>query len=91
MSTAELFLIAMLIIFAVPYLVWRVLRLDGVAPLAIVQIVGGIVLGPGIAGVALPEVHAAFFQPAVMAGTHRARLVGGHHLRVPGGAGARPR
>ena len=66
MSTAEVFLIAMLTIFTVPYLVWRLGRTDHYAPLVVVQIVAGIALGPGILGAALPEVHAFVFNPAVV-------------------------
>ena len=43
MSTIEVFLIAMLIIFSLPYLVWRLLNRDDVAPLVVVQILAGIV------------------------------------------------
>ena len=46
MSTAERFLIAMSIIFLLPYLVWRLCRTDHWAPLVAVQIVAGILLGP---------------------------------------------
>ncbi|MFY8163172.1 MAG: hypothetical protein ACOVKC_02940 [Brevundimonas sp.] len=49
-STAELFLIAMLIIFSVPYLIWRGLRTEYYAPLVVVQIIAGIMLGPGVLG-----------------------------------------
>src|SRR5690606_34387130 len=57
-TTTELFLIAMAIIFAVPYLVWRLARTDYWAPLVVVQIIAGILLGPGVLGKALPEFHA---------------------------------
>ena len=50
MKSAELFLAAMVIIYAVPWLVWRLLRTDHYAPLVVVQIVGGILLGPGVLG-----------------------------------------
>jgi Kef-type K+ transport system membrane component KefB len=56
----------MVLIYAVPYLLWKLLRLEALAPLAIVQIVCGIVLGPGLLGVALPQVHATVFAPAVI-------------------------
>lgn len=48
MSTSEVFLVAMLIIFALPYLVWRLGRTEYVAPLVVVQIITGVVLGPGV-------------------------------------------
>ncbi len=66
MTTTEIFLVAMLIIFAVPYLIWRVGRTDYFAPLVVVQIVTGILLGPGILGRAFPEYYAFVFTPAVI-------------------------
>ena len=66
MNTTELFLIAMLIIFSLPYLLWRLGRTDHWAPLVVVQIVTGILLGPGVLGQALPEVYRTVFTPAVI-------------------------
>ena len=66
MSTPEAFLVAMTLIFTVPYLVWRVGRTEYYAPLVVVQIVMGILLGPGVAGAAFPGTHAAVFSPAVI-------------------------
>lgn len=66
MNTSETFLIAMMIIFTAPYLFWRVLRTDYYAPLVVVQIIGGILLGPGILGTALPDYYASIFTPAVI-------------------------
>jgi Kef-type K+ transport system membrane component KefB len=65
-STVELFLIAMLIIFTVPYLVWRLGRTEYYAPLVVVQIIGGILLGPGILGAVYPDYYNfVFTQPVV--------------------------
>src|SRR5215472_1826172 len=64
--TAEIFLIAMGIIFTVPYLIWRVLRTDYYAPLVVVQIVAGILLGPGILGRVFPGYYAYVFRPDVI-------------------------
>lgn len=61
------FLIVMLGIFALPWLFWRLARTEDIAPLVVVQIVAGIVLGPGIAGALFPEVHQQLFQPTVVA------------------------
>ena len=47
MNTTEVFLIAMLIIFTVPYLIWRLGKTEYFAPLVVVQIITGILLGPG--------------------------------------------
>ena len=66
MSTNEVYLIALLIIFAVPWLVWRVLRTDYWAPLVVVQIVGGILLGPGVMGAVFPDYYAFVFRPEVI-------------------------
>ncbi len=66
MSTSELFLVAMIIIFAIPYLAWRLGRTDYYAPLVVVQIVGGILLGPGVLGAAFPDYYHAVFNPQVI-------------------------
>ena len=66
MSTTEVFLVAMLIIFTVPYLVWRLGRTDYVAPLVVVQIVTGIVLGPGVLGAAFSDYYRFVFNPPVI-------------------------
>ena len=66
MNTTEIFLIAMTIIFTVPYLIWRLCRTDYYAPLVVVQIVTGIVLGPGVLGAAFPEYHHYVFNPQVI-------------------------
>ena len=67
MSTTEIFLIAMGIIYTVPYLIWRLLRTDYYAPLVVVQIIAGILLGPGILGKAFPAYYAFVFRPTVIA------------------------
>jgi len=66
MNTTELFLIAMAIIFSVPYLIWRLGRTDYYAPLVVVQIVAGILLGPGILGRLYPDYYALVFTPLVV-------------------------
>jgi Kef-type K+ transport system membrane component KefB len=66
-STPEIFLIAMGIILIVPYVTWRVLRTDYYAPLVVVQIVAGILLGPGLLGRFYPEYYAYVFRPQVVA------------------------
>ena len=63
MSTSELFLIALLIIFSLPYLVWRLADTDNYAPLVVVQIGAGILLGPGVLGAQFPQVYQAIFTP----------------------------
>ena len=66
MSTTEVFLIAIGIIFSVPYLIWRCGRTDYYAPLVVVQIITGILLGPGIMGRIFPDYYAFVFNPAVV-------------------------
>jgi K+:H+ antiporter len=66
MTTTEVFLIAMAIIFTVPYLVWRLSETDYYAPLVVVQIVIGILLGPGVTGKVFPDYYAFVFNPAVV-------------------------
>jgi len=66
MSTTEIFLIALVIIFSVPYLIWRVGRTDYYAPLVVVQIITGILLGPGVLGAAVPDYYQFVFNPAVV-------------------------
>src|SRR5450432_889108 len=66
MSTSEVFLVAMLIIFAAPYLIWRLGRTEYVAPLVVVQIITGIVLGPGVLGKAFPDYYRFVFTAPVI-------------------------
>ena len=56
LSTTEIFLIAIGITFTVPYLIWRLGNTDYYAPLVVVQIIAGILLGPGILGACLSGV-----------------------------------
>ncbi len=66
MNTTEIYLIAMTIIFTVPYLIWRVGRTEYYAPLVVVQIITGILLGPGILGAASPEYYLFVFNADVI-------------------------
>jgi len=66
MTVTEIFLIAMVIIFTIPYLIWRLGRTDYWAPLVVVQIIMGIVLGPGVLGAAFPDYYKfVFSQPVI--------------------------
>lgn len=65
-TTTELFLLAMLIIYSLPYLVWRWGRTEYYAPLVVVQIVAGIALGPGVLGAAFPSYYQTVFTPDVI-------------------------
>jgi Kef-type K+ transport system membrane component KefB len=66
MSTTEVFLIAMILIFTIPYLIWRVGKTDYYAPLVVVQIITGILLGPGILGAVFPDYYTFVFNPSVI-------------------------
>ncbi|MBS0614109.1 MAG: cation:proton antiporter [Proteobacteria bacterium] len=55
------------IILTVPYLIWRIGRTDYYAPLVVVQIIAGILLGPGILGRIFPDYYNHVFSPAVIA------------------------
>ena len=68
MSTTEIYLIALLIIFSVPWLIWRLGRTDYYAPLVVVQIITGILLGPGVLGAAFPDYYQFVFNPQVIDG-----------------------
>ena len=66
MNNTEIFLIAMTIIFTVPYLIWRLGRTEYYAPLVVVQIITGILLGPGILGKIYPDYYTFVFNSAVV-------------------------
>ncbi len=65
-TTTELFLIAMTIIMALPYLIWRLGRTDYWAPLVVVQIITGILLGPGVLGKWFPQYYQFVFTKDVV-------------------------
>ncbi|MEY2777564.1 MAG: hypothetical protein RLY30_1662 [Pseudomonadota bacterium] len=67
MNTTELFLVAMAVIFSLPWLIWRFGRTDYFAPLVVVQILTGVLLGPGLLGRAFPELYQTVFSPMVIA------------------------
>ncbi len=66
MSPSEVFLVAMLIIFTAPYLIWRLGRTEYFAPLVVVQIVTGIALGPGVLGKVFPDYYRFVFTAPVV-------------------------
>jgi Kef-type K+ transport system membrane component KefB len=66
LTITETFLIAMVIIFTVPFLIWRLGKTEYYAPLVVVQIITGILLGPGILGAVYPSYYTLVFaQPVV--------------------------
>ncbi len=66
MTATEIFLIALAMVFAIPYLIWRLGRTDYWAPLVVVQILTGIALGPGVLGAAFPAYYDFVFNPQVV-------------------------
>jgi len=66
MNSTDRFLLAMVVILGLPYLIWRLGRTDAYAPLVVVQILVGILLGPGVLGVAFPQAYATLFGAAVI-------------------------
>lgn len=66
MDLSERLLIALIIILAVPWLIWRLGRTERYAPLVVVQILTGIALGPGLFGAAWPQLYQAVFTPEVI-------------------------
>ena len=66
MSVMQQMLIALAIIFAAPYLVWRIGGTEYWAPLVVVQILMGLVLGPGLLGAAFPSYYNAIFSDEVI-------------------------
>ena len=67
MTTSELFLIAMLIILTLPFVIRRGLGAPQALPLVVVQIVGGVLLGPGALGAVFPGYYGSVFTPPVIA------------------------
>ena len=67
MNITEIFLIAMVAILTIPFLIWKLGRTEYFAPLVVVQIITGILLGPGILGVAWPELYKFLFPSPVIA------------------------
>ena len=66
MTTTEVFLIALALIFSFPWLLWRSLGGLTTLPLVVLQILGGVILGPGILGAAYPSYYAFVFRPDVV-------------------------
>lgn len=66
MTLTEVYLIAMILIFAVPFAIWRLFRTEYYAPLVVVQIICGILLGPGVLGAIFPDYYAFVFRPEVI-------------------------
>lgn len=66
MSVVELFFVVMIAIFSIPYLIWRIARTEFFAPLVVVQIISGILLGPGVFGYFYPDMFNILFDKPVI-------------------------
>jgi Kef-type K+ transport system membrane component KefB len=66
MSSAEAFLLVLLAVFTLPWALWRLAGGGIRLPLVVVQIVGGILLGPGVLGALAPGAHQDVFRPEVI-------------------------
>lgn len=66
MTVVELYLIALMIIFVVPWAVWRLLKIDSWVPLVVVQILSGVLMGPGILGAVAPQIYGFVFTSQVI-------------------------
>ena len=65
MTHNETLLLALLVVFALPWGLWRLWgRIT--LPLVVVQIVGGVLLGPGVFGALASEAHGLVFTPQVI-------------------------
>lgn len=68
MSISENLLLAMFVIFALPWAVWRALGGTVILPLVVVQIIAGVLLGPGVLGAWSPDVYQSLFRGEVIGG-----------------------
>jgi len=66
MTTIQLFLLALFLIYIIPICLWKIGRTDYFAPLVTIQILMGIVMGPGILGHFSQDTYEIIFSPAVI-------------------------
>ena len=66
MTDNELFLLILMLVMGLPWLIWRLLGDADQAPLVVVQIFVGVLLGPGVLGAAAPALHAQIFPPVAI-------------------------
>jgi len=59
-------LLALMIVLGLPYLIWRLGRTERWAPLVVIQILTGILLGPGLLGAIFPAMHDNLFTAEVI-------------------------
>jgi K+:H+ antiporter len=66
MTHELIFLLETFVIVTVPFALSHVLRLSGMVPLVVTQILLGIALGPSLLGRVAPEAYAMLFNPATL-------------------------
>lgn len=66
MSTKVSFLLVASAIILLPWLIWRIELVRRIAPLAVVQIMIGVLLGPSLLAQLAPQFHGSLFTPPVM-------------------------
>ncbi|HEY4250434.1 MAG TPA: cation:proton antiporter [Roseomonas sp.] len=76
MSAKLALLIVALLLVLLPWALWRIGAVRAVAPLAVVQTLAGIALGPSLFGRLAPELHAALFAPANLAALNGVSAIG---------------
>lgn len=64
-SMTEHFLLAVAVVYTLPYLFWRLCNTDFFAPLVVVQMLFGVLAGPSIFGRLAPEGYHQIFTPEV--------------------------
>lgn len=67
MSPLAIFIAEGAILIALPYVAWRYLGFRNVAPLAVVQVMAGLALGPSVLGIAAPDFQHWLFPDANLA------------------------
>lgn len=76
MSAKLALLIIALLLVLLPWALWRIGAVRAVAPLAVVQTLAGIALGPSLLGRFAPELHAALFTPGSLAALNGVSVIG---------------
>lgn len=76
MSAKLALLIIALLLVLLPWALWRIGAVRAVAPLAVVQTLAGIALGPSLLGRLAPELHAALFTPGSLAALNGVSVIG---------------
>ena len=66
MTADLLFLVQAFIVIVLPWAVSRTLRLSGLVPLVVIQIIIGVALGPSLFGRLLPDTFHVLFNPAAL-------------------------